>query len=217
MRLELADPVQVGQLVDRCVKLGLLAKERSIPQTTGLSSEARWELQKIPQVYRRAVWDRVRNAGIRKYADRVDEHRAAARSLLIVGPVGTGKSSAAALVAEAAAEKGLTIGWAYVPELVDQLHDGKGRSDVIRGQIAPDLLVWDDFGVGGLQVWQTGLLDRVVERRYRSGRPMVVTSNLPVKALLESDDGSITRMADRWRDGGFMAQLRGDSYRAKTA
>lgn len=210
-----SEPTPVGELVERAVRLGRLAAKRSVTNPTGPSSEALWEYEmRVPALYRKASWDRVTHNGLKSYGQKVAEHVADGRSLLILGGVGLGKSCAAALIAKAAAHADLMVGWTYVPDLVDQMLDPKNRVEAMRSQMKPDLLVWDDFGVEKLADWQVPLLDRVVERRYRQGKPMVVTGNLTSKQLFDAQDASMLRMADRWRDRGFMAVLKGESYRA---
>ena len=126
-------------------------------------------------------------------------HMLVGHGLLIVGPVGTGKSSAAALLCQAAAEIGRKVRWSYVPDLLDGLgSSAKERAQEIRWQEMADLVVWDDFGVRDMADWEIGHLDQIVENRYRSRRPMVVTTNLRPEDLRE--DERLVRMMDRFRE-----------------
>jgi len=133
----------------------------------------------------------------------------------MVGPTGTGKSSAAALCCRAAVEAGRSVHWAYVPKLADRLA-GKAaeRAELIRHQESVDLLVWDDFGVRDLADWEIGFLDQIVEARYSRYRPMIVTSN-HTPAML-AGDARIGRLVDRWRErtAAALIVLGGASMRA---
>lgn len=120
----------------------------------------------------------------------------AGHGLLIMGPVGTGKSSAAALACRAAALAERDVLWAYVPEMVSRMSTGpRERADIIRAQSGVDLLVWDDFGVTDLADWEVGYLDQIVEARYRNRKPMVVTTNWTPNDL--RGDARLARLVDR--------------------
>lgn len=138
--------------------------------------------------------------------------------LMIFGPVGTGKSTAAALCCKAAAEHGRSVRWSYLPDLVDRLTtSAKAREHEVRMQEAIDLLVWDDLGVRDLADWEIGYLDQIVESRYRLRRPMIVTTNW-TREDLNADD-RLTRMVDRWRErvASRGAVLAGESRRKREA
>lgn len=165
----------------------------------------------VPELYLGAVWERVRHPAVQQWTlgiagrlqDRTDptppNWRLLGHGLLILGPVGTGKSSAAALAVREAVRIDRTARWAYVPDLLDRLGTGPKERDLeIRRQIAVGLLVWDDFGVRDMADWEVGYLDQIVDGRYRARKPMIVTSNL-TGADLSSDD-RLARLVDRWRE-----------------
>lgn len=130
------------------------------------------------------------------------------RGLILMGPVGTGKSSIAACIARDALQIGRgdevpvlhlgqpTVRWEYVPTMLDNLEKGD-RIAVEERQYRPSLLVWDDFGVDKLAPWQYGYLDRIVEWRYARRLSMVITTN--VKPADLEKDVELGRMLSRWR------------------
>lgn len=180
----------------------------------------------MPPAYADAEWARVRDPKVREWALAVDARtrrrtegsinwQLMGRGALMVGPKGTGKSSAAALCCREAVEKGRSVHWSYVPDLADSLAAKPAeRAQVVRHQVAVDLLVWDDFGVRDLADWEIGFLDQIVEGRYRRYAPMIVTSNLTPKAL--AGDARIGRLVDRWqqRTAAALIVLGGASMRA---
>lgn len=180
----------------------------------------------VPEAYLQAEWSHVRSPAVRQWSLTVVERthrrsdlqsrqpRFAGRGLILLGPVGTGKSSAAALVCREAVSAGRNCLWQYVPDLVDQLSDKAGkRAEAITRAAAVDILVWDDFGVRNVADWELGYLDQIVERRYREFRPMVVTSNLTAADL--QADVRLQRITDRWRErtASDMVVLSGESMR----
>lgn len=181
---------------------------------------------RIPPLYLGAEWGLVRDAGVRQWTlgisgriqDRSDETppnwRLLGHGLMIIGPVGTGKSSAAALCGMAAIRVDRTVLWSYVPDLLDVMSAGnRERREEISRQSGVDLLIWDDFGVRDMADWEIGFMDQIVEARYRRRRPMIVTTNLSRADL--TSDGRLSRLVDRWRErvcSGVVA-LTGESMR----
>lgn len=184
----------------------------------------------VPEAYLAAEWPRVRSVAVqqwgvtlreRTYRRSDDEPRQGAfagRGLILLGPVGTGKSSAAALLCRQAVTAGRGVLWQYVPDLIDALSDKPAkRAEVVHRAGTVDLLVWDDFGVRDMADWELGYLDQIVERRYRDFRPMVVTSNLTTQDL--ATDVRLQRITDRWRERTACDKiiLSGDSQRAASS
>lgn len=170
----------------------------------------------MPQQYIEVEWDLLRSQPVRDYAVTVEGRIAQGRGLIIIGPVGVGKSSAASLVMREAAKIRVPVNrrlkdpdglmetreprlrWSYVPDLLDVLRSSpSARIEEIKKQEAADLLVWDDFLVREMQDWEVGFLDQVVESRYRSRRPMVVTTNVS-REVMEKDT-RLQRTVDRWK------------------
>lgn len=165
----------------------------------------------VPALYSDAEWADCR-AGIalKQYTDSIEKNIATGRGLLLVGPIGTGKSSAAALVAKSVVMAGKTVRWCYVPDLLAELRDNAQARQLVKLSSAADLLIWDDFGVAGLAEWQIGLLDRIVEKRYQNGKPMVVTTNMSKISL---SDPSLSRLNDRWSERRYVVTISGESMR----
>lgn len=180
----------------------------------------------VPTVYHSAEWRLVRSLAVQEWALGL-RARTLRRSdpeppnwallghgLLIMGPTGTGKSSAAALCIREALRLDRSALWTYVPDLLDKMTLGpKERTHEIRRQSAVDLLVWDDFGVRDMADWEVGYLDQIVDARYRNRKPMVITTNLLGEDI--TADQRLARLTDRWRErtasGGVV--LGGESMR----
>lgn len=159
----------------------------------------------VPEIYLTARWSEIRSPVVQNWAKSIVDRTSPTGSpglrghgLIIFGPVGTGKSSAAALCCHRAATFGKTVRWSYVPTLTDTLaKDVKSRVEEVKHQETVDLLVWDDFGVRDLADWEIGFLDQIVDVRQRRRKPMIVTTNLN---RVEMDhDARLARMLDRWR------------------
>lgn len=152
----------------------------------------------IPEQYRMATLERCR---VQEDVEHWDIHAVplieAGRGHVIFGPVGTGKSSTAALLAAAAIRKGKSVKWAYVPDLCDRMLDQYRRQSVRAEHTLPDVLVLDDFGVRPFTNFEIGMLDQIVEKRYSGRKTMIVTTNLTIEQLGAPE---FVRMRDRWRE-----------------
>jgi DNA replication protein DnaC len=208
------DPITVSHLVARARRLAQRAPRPTEPPPRVWSEdELLGELRRsgVPDKYAEASWEQCRaKKALRAYVDGLEGFVEQGAGLLLLGPVGTGKSSAAGLICQEAVRRNIAVRWWYVPDVIPKMSDRQHGEYVIRKQIEAPILVWDDFGVQGFRDWQLGLLDRVVEGRYRKNRPMIVTTNLTKGAL---EDASIARMNDRWAERRYTATLSGESMR----
>lgn len=229
---------EVSPLVARINALAAASRAREQQQSTTLTREdspalraGRSALHKarIPSVLWGAEWDKVTDAGVYEWSIPLPA-RTLQRSdatppnwsllghgLMVLGPVGTGKSSAAALCAmELLTVPNRTVRWSYVPELLDTLSlSTRDRMAEVKAQSSDALLVWDDFGVRGMADWEIGFLDQIVDARYRARKPMIVTSNLTASDI--RTDVRLARMVDRWRErtASTLIRLSGESRRGE--
>lgn len=214
--------VEADELVARLLRNAERAREQPQSSEThprrSADGEA-WEIERrlrsarVPDNYRQATWDRVRSRAVRAWCEDLPERlrrpghfeptavdwSKLGHGLLIVGPTGTGKSSAAALAAREVVRIDRNVLWSYVPDLLDRMAmSARERAGEVRMQSGVDLLVWDDFGVRSPAEWEVGFMDQIVEARYQSRRPMIVTTNLTPQDIAADD--RLTRIVDRWRD-----------------
>lgn len=165
----------------------------------------------MPERYQDADWDKVDVDDARNVARNLSEYVESGRGLMVAGPVGTGKSSLAALLSKTAIQFGFTVRWEYVPKMLDEAQARDTGSFVKHRQRIVDLLVWDDFGVQALAPWEISLLDRIVESRYSRKRSMIVTSNIDPSVY--KDDPALSRFVDRWRETLRILHVGGESKR----
>jgi DNA replication protein DnaC len=136
------------------------------------------------------------------------------RSLLIVGPTGTGKTHYAYSVLRAIAETGRATGWAAytAADLYAQLRPRTGRdSEATFEAIADtDVLFVDDLGAAKLTEWTEEVTYRLINHRYEQCRPGIFTSNVPPMQLR---DALGERIASRLTEMCERVTLKGDDRR----
>jgi DNA replication protein DnaC len=107
------------------------------------------------------------------------------KGLWFDGPVGTGKTSLAILVAKAARDAGRSYAVYPVPRLLAEIKRTFDRdaSDTymsfFRRLCTVDLLVLDDLGAEKQTEWVLEQLYSIVNERWQDRRSIVVTTNLP--------------------------------------
>ena len=103
---------------------------------------------------------------------------------LLWGGVGTGKIFFASCIANALMEKEVSVrvtNFALV--LNDLTASFEGRNDYIARFCRAALLIIDDFGMERGTEYGLEQVYNVIDIRYRSGRPLIVTTNLPLNDL----------------------------------
>ncbi|MFJ9037921.1 ATP-binding protein [Streptomyces sp. NPDC102406] len=136
------------------------------------------------------------------------------RSLLVVGPTGTGKTHYAYAVLRAIAETGAATGWAAytAADLYAQLRPRAGRdSEATFESIAgSDVLFVDDLAAAKLTEWTEEVTYRLINHRYEQCRPAIFTSNVPPTQLR---DVLGERIASRLTEMCERVALKGDDRR----
>lgn len=136
---------------------------------------------------------------IRRYASKWDEVKAKNLGLLLWGNVGTGKTFAAACVANAVAEKGAPVYMTNFTRIINALSgfDVKDKNRYIADLVRHSLLVIDDLGAERQSDFAQEIVYSVIDARYRNGQPLIVTTNLTLSELKNPKDLTCSRIYDR--------------------
>ena len=153
--------------------------------------------------------DDMQNASIsmacRKYVDEWSQMKADNVGLLFKGNVGTGKTFYACCIANALLEKGIPTLVTNFPRLLRILQAtafGKKKEDPQEIDILDklqkyELVVIDDLGVERSTEYAMEQIFSAIDTRYRSGKPLIVTTNLGNEDLKSSADIAQQRIYDR--------------------
>jgi DNA replication protein DnaC len=122
---------------------------------------------------------------VRGFVRSLEDNLEAGGGLWFDGPVGTGKTSLAILVAKAAKQAGRSYAVYPVPRLLAEIKRTFDRdaSDsylgFFRRLCSVDLLVLDDLGAERQTEWVLEQLYSIVNERWQDRRSIVVTTNIP--------------------------------------
>ena len=138
-------------------------------------------------------------AKARAYVDHWPEALKRNVGLLLFGDVGTGKSFVAGCIANALLDRDIPVLMTNFPTILARLSGtfGKDRADFLANLGDYDLLIIDDLGAERNTDYAMEQMFSIVDSRYRSGKPMIVTTNLKLDELKHPPDLAHARIYDR--------------------
>lgn len=121
--------------------------------------------------------------------------------LMFSGEPGTGKTFYAAAIANALIDMSIPSMIATVPSLATAMAaDFEAKKPEILAQVnSVDLLVLDDVGIERRTSYMAERLFEIVDARYRSGKPLIVTTNLGLTEIRDTKSNPLEyrRVFDR--------------------
>lgn len=152
----------------------------------------------------------------RKYVANFDAMRSNGTGLLLYGNVGCGKSFAAACIANALIDNGTPCMMTNFTRIINRLQESfDGRQKYIDNLSRLDLLVIDDMAVerNTEYVWEQVMT--IIDARYRSGLPVVVTTNLTIGELADPADIRRQRVYSRLKEMCVPIEVTGADRRTR--
>lgn len=118
--------------------------------------------------------------------------------LLLWGGVGTGKSFLAGCIANALMEQEVPVRMTNFARIMNELNSSfSGRNAVVDRFCRYPLLIIDDFGMERGTEYALEQVYNIVDSRYRSQKPLIVTTNLPLDEIRHPQDTAHARIYDR--------------------
>ena len=134
----------------------------------------------------------------RRYVERWQIMRAENLGLLLWGSVGTGKSFLAGCIANALMELEVPVRMTSFSRIMNELNNSfSGRNEVVDRLCCYPLLIIDDFGMERGTEYALEQVYNIVDSRYRSQKPLIVTTNLPLNEIRHPQDTAHARIYDR--------------------
>lgn len=133
------------------------------------------------------------------YVSNWEEMKANASGLLIWGDVGTGKSFFAGCIANALLEKGVPVLMTNFSRILNTLTGMhfEDRNQFINSLNRYSLLIIDDLGIERNSDFALEQVFNVIDSRYRSKKPLIITTNLTLSELNNAADIAHKRIYDR--------------------
>ncbi len=133
------------------------------------------------------------------YVDNWTEMKTQNTGLLLWGDVGTGKSFLAGCIANALLEQCVPVQMTNFARILNTLTGMyfEDRNIYIDSLNRYDLLIIDDLGMERSSEFAQEQVFNVIDSRYRSGKPLIVTTNLSLEELKDNPDLAKRRIYDR--------------------
>jgi len=157
--------------------------------------------------YDHAVWDELCSL---RFLD-------AGHNVLIMGPVGVGKTFLATALGHAAVRRRYTVAFWRTDVLLkhlrasrlDNSHDGE-----LRRLLRVDLLILDDYALQPMDALDTTDMYEVIVERHRAASTIVTSNREPAEWLPQMADPLLAQSAiDRLQSAAYELVLDGESYR----
>ena len=147
------------------------------------------------------------------YVEKWQEFRKNGHGLILWGSVGSGKSYMAACIANALLEQEVRVLMTNFATIINGMFTAIDKIDYVNAICGYDLLIIDDLGIESHSEYRMEGLFNVIDRRVRSGKPMIITTNLTMKEMDETQDINEARIYDRIRAVCQPIQVKGESQR----
>ena len=153
---------------------------------------------------------------MKNYANNFPEFLKQGKGLLLYGPVGTGKTYYGACVANALIDSGydvLMTNFASITNKIQGMFDGKQQ--YIESLNKYELLVIDDLGAERKTEYMQETVFNIIDSRYRSGKPFIITTNLTAEELKKPQELGYQRIYDRILERCVPIRVDGESRRRR--
>lgn len=133
------------------------------------------------------------------YVEHWEEMKEKSLGLLLWGDVGTGKSFFAGCIANALLEQGIPVLMTNFSRILNTLTGmySDNRNQFIDSFNKYSLLIIDDLGIERSTDFALEQVFNVIDSRYRSKKPLIVTTNLTLDELKHPSDLGRARIYDR--------------------
>ena len=152
---------------------------------------------------------------MKRYADNFQKMKEKNMGLLLYGNVGTGKTYYAACIANALIDKGIPVlmtNFIRIINKIQTLHTEDRQHYLDELQSFP-LLIIDDLGAERQSEFMLEQVYNIIDARYRSGLPLIVTTNIDIELIKNPPDIRYARIYDRVLEMCHPVKVDGNSRR----
>lgn len=120
----------------------------------------------------------------KNYVEKFDEIYENNIGLILTGNVGCGKTYFASAIANALLEKEISVKMTNFSVILNDMTNFEiDKSKYINNLNRKELLIIDDFGMERDTDFAAEHIFNIIDGRYRSGKPLIITTNLNISAL----------------------------------
>lgn len=135
--------------------------------------------------------------------------------ILFYGNVGTGKTFYSACIANKLIDKNISVLMTNIPALISSMNKNfeSEKTELLNRISKVPLLILDDLGIERDTGYSYEKLQEIIDTRYRSGKPLIVSTNLTLQQLSNPEDTRYKRVYDRVLSMCYPIEIKGLSRR----
>ena len=133
----------------------------------------------------------------RDYVDKWSDALSGNTGLVLWGDVGTGKTFFAACIANALVEQNVSVKMTNFSTILNDLFTESDKNKYLNRLNDHSLLIIDDLGIERGTEYALEQVYNVIDTRYKSGKPLIITTNLTLDELKAPTDIPHKRIYDR--------------------
>ena len=133
----------------------------------------------------------------RDYVNKWSDFASKNAGLVLWGDVGTGKTFFAACIANALVEQNVSVKMTNFSTILNDLFAESDKNKYLNLLNDHSLLIIDDLGIERGTEYALEQVYNVIDTRYKSGKPLIVTTNLTLDELKAPTDIPHKRIYDR--------------------
>ena len=133
----------------------------------------------------------------RRYVQNFKEIKKNNCGLLLYGDTGTGKTFYAGCIANALIDNGYSVLATSITRLINQIFNSSDKNAILRDICSYDLLIIDDIGAERSTEYTAEQVYTIIDERYKSNKPVVITTNVNIKTIDSITDLQYKRTYDR--------------------
>jgi len=139
---------------------------------------------------------------LRRYVEKWEDMQRENIGLLLYGDVGTGKSYGAACIANRLIEQSIPACMINLSTVLNSMggFQSEEKNTYISDLMRYPLLILDDFGMERQTEYALEQVFNVIDARYRSGKPLIITTNLSMAELNNPKSLEHKRIYDRIKE-----------------
>lgn len=154
----------------------------------------------------------------KRYATAFDEMLKKNQGLMFWGGVGTGKTYAAACIANYLIEQKIPVVMISTVRILENIEKGKvDKEELFERMYDATLLIVDDLGAERNSSYALEKIYNIIDTRCGSNMPMIVTTNMTLEEMQSEADIGLARVCDRLIEVCHPMQFTGPSRRKKAA
>lgn len=154
----------------------------------------------------------------RRFCEHFQELKENGQGLLFYGPVGTGKTTFGAMIANELMTQGYKCLFSSLSELGNKMQRTySGKQEILEDLMRYDLVVLDDLGIERTTDTMNEYVYQIINTLYKEKISMICTTNLEIQSIINPDNNSQRRIYDRLLERCTAVKVDGSNRRKKAA